>query len=77
LVEILGSQQADLSLVVPMNVWILLLGMNTIVVLDDFASVVSSPPPAITVASKLIKNYLGSDSPSNVGIMLNLYPIGH
>jgi hypothetical protein len=44
---------------------------------SDFASVVLSPPPAITAASKLIKNYLGSDSPSNVGTMLNLYPIGH
>jgi hypothetical protein len=45
--------------------------------ISDFASVVSSPPPAIIVASKLIKNCLGSDSPSNLGIILNLYPIGH
>ena len=43
----------------------------------DFASVVSSPPPKITAASKLIKNCLGLDWPSKVGIMLNLYAKGH
>jgi len=43
----------------------------------DFANVVSSSPPEITVASKFIKNCLGSDWPSKVGIMLNLYPKGH
>jgi len=43
----------------------------------DFANVVSSPPLEITAASKLIKNCLGSDWPSKVGIMLNLYPKGH
>ena len=43
----------------------------------DFANVVSSPPPEITTASKLIRNCLGSDCPSNVSIMLNLYLKGH
>ena len=43
----------------------------------DFANVVSSPSLEITAASKLIKNCLGSDWPSKVGIMLNLYPKGH
>ena len=43
----------------------------------NFASVVSSPPLEITAASKLIKNCLGSDWLSKVGIMLNLYPKGH
>ena len=63
-----------------MNVWILILTKCTIVVLAmtrDFANVVSSPPPEITMASKLSRNCLGSDWPSNVGIMLNLYPKGH
>ena len=31
----------------------------------------------ISAASKLIKNCLGSDWPSKVGIMLNLYPKGY
>ena len=44
---------------------------------SDFANVVLSPPPEITAASKLIRNCLGSDWPSNVGIILNLYPKGH
>ena len=35
----------------------------------DFANIVSSPPPEITAASKVIKNYLGSDWPLKVGIM--------
>ena len=43
----------------------------------DFANVVSSPPPEITAASKLIKNCLGSDWPPKVGIMLNLYHKDH
>ena len=43
----------------------------------DFANVVSSPPLEITAASKLIKSCLGSDWPSKVGTMLNLYPKGH
>ena len=43
----------------------------------DFANVVSSLPLEITVASKLIRNCLGLDWPSNVGIMLNSYPKGH
>ena len=43
----------------------------------DFVDVVSSLPPEIIVASKLIKNCLLSDWPSKVGIMLNLYPKGH
>ena len=63
-----------------MNVWILLLAKSTNVVLvrtRDFANVVSSPPLEITAASKIIKNCLGSDWPSKVGIMLNLYPKGH
>jgi len=44
---------------------------------SDLASVVSSPPHDITATSKLIKNCLGSDWPSKVGIMLKLYPRGH
>ena len=44
---------------------------------SEFASVVSSLPPKITMASKLIRNCLGSDWPSKVGIMFNLYPKGH
>ena len=43
----------------------------------DFANVVSSPHVEITAASKLIRNCLGSDWSSNVGIMLNLYPKGY
>ena len=43
----------------------------------DFANVVSSSPLEITAASKVIRNCLGSDWPSNVGIILNLYPKGH
>ena len=43
----------------------------------DFANVVLSPPLELTVASKLIKNCLGSEWPSKLGIMLNLYPKVH
>ena len=43
----------------------------------DFANVVSSLLLEITIASKLIKSCLGSDWPSKVGIILNLYPKSH
>ena len=46
-------------------------------IIRDFANVVSSLPLEITAASKLIKNCLGSDWESKVGIMLNLYLKGH
>jgi hypothetical protein len=44
---------------------------------SDFDNVVSSLPLEIIAALKLIRNCLGSDWSSNVGIILNLYPKGH